>query len=65
MLNEGNAYAIVCAQTGHGENLQLYVMSDELLDNFYSIGWQTSIQGWPVGHQGNTIILCIDRLAGG
>lgn len=65
MLNEGNAYAIVCAQTGHGENLQLYVMSDELLDNFYSIGWQTSIQGWPVGHQGDTIILCIDRLAGG
>lgn len=65
MLNEGNAYAIVCAQTGHGENLQLYVMSDELLDNFYSIGWQTSIQGWPVGHRGNTIILCIDRLAGG
>lgn len=65
MLNEGNAYAIVCAQTGHGENLQLYVMSDDLLDNFYSIGWQTSIQGWPVGHQGDTIILCVDRLAGG
>lgn len=64
-LNGGNAYAVVCAKTNHGENLQLYVMSENLLDNFYSIGWQTSIQGWLVGHQGDTIILCIDRLAGG
>lgn len=64
-LNGGNAYAVVCAKTNHGEILQLYVMSENLLDNFYSIGWQTSIQGWLVGHQGDTIILCIDRLAGG
>lgn len=64
-LNNGNAYAIVYAQTEHQETLQLYVMTDALLDEFYEVGRNTSLQGWPVGLQGAALIVCLDKLAGG